>query len=84
MLLCVQMKDTAECCLQEKQLYSQLMSDCVAIGNSLSSAVQRQDRVLIELKKEEQLTNEIRELLQKQICILLNKLRSGRQIWSYF
>ncbi|XP_031152163.1 tektin-B1-like isoform X2 [Sander lucioperca] len=75
-----QMKDTAECCLQEKQLYSQLMSDCVAIGNSLSSAVQRQDRVLIELKKEEQLTNEIRELLQKQICILLNKLSSLKQI----
>ncbi|XP_034747513.1 tektin-B1-like isoform X1 [Etheostoma cragini] len=75
-----QMKDTAERCLQEKQLYSQLMSDSVAIGNSLSSAAQRQDHVLIELKKEEQLTNEIRELLQKQICILLDKLSSLKQI----
>ncbi|XP_039675339.1 tektin-B1-like isoform X3 [Perca fluviatilis] len=75
-----QMKDTAECCLQEKQLYSLLMSDCVAILNSLSSAVHRQDRVLIELKKEEQLTNEIRELLQKQICFLIHKLSSLKQI----
>ncbi|XP_028453831.1 tektin-B1 isoform X3 [Perca flavescens] len=75
-----QMKDTAECCLQEKQLYSRLMSDCVAIINSLSSAVHRQDRVLIELKKEEQLTNEIRELLQKQICFLIHKLSSLKQI----
>ncbi|XP_032392033.1 tektin-B1 isoform X2 [Etheostoma spectabile] len=75
-----QMKDTAERCLQEKQLYSQLMSDCVAIGSSLISAAQRQDHVLIELKKEEQLTNEIRELLQKQMCILLDKLSSLKQI----
>ncbi|XP_054462525.1 uncharacterized protein LOC129097643 [Anoplopoma fimbria] len=71
-----QVKDTAERCLQERQLYSQLVSDCVATSFSLSSAVQRPDRVLTELKKEEQLTNETRELLQKQICILLEKLRS--------
>ncbi|XP_044026711.1 tektin-4-like isoform X2 [Siniperca chuatsi] len=73
-------KDTAECCLQEKQLYSHLMSDCVALSNSLSSAVLRQDHVFIELKKEEQLTIEIRELLQKQICILLDKLSSLKEI----
>lgn len=42
----------------------------------MSSAVQRRDCVLTELEKEEQLTNEIRELLLKQICILLHKLRS--------
>ncbi len=73
------MKDAAEGYLQEKQLYSQLMSDCVAVSNSLSPAVLRQDRVLTELKKEEQQTNEIREVLQKQICILLDKLRSDRR-----
>ncbi|XP_070778247.1 tektin-B1-like [Enoplosus armatus] len=73
-------KDAAECCLQEKQLYSQLMSDCVALSNSQSSAVLRQGRVLTELKKEEQLTNEIRELLQRQICILLNKISSLKEI----
>lgn len=72
---CVQVKEATERCLQEKQLYSQLMSDCVALGDSLSLAVPRHDRVLIELRKEEQLTNEIRELLQRQICILLSKLR---------
>ncbi|XP_029299563.1 LOW QUALITY PROTEIN: uncharacterized protein LOC115016036 [Cottoperca gobio] len=75
-----QVKDAAECCLQEKQLYSQLMRDCVAISNSLSSAGQRQGRVLTELKKEEQLNEEIRELLQKQICILLDKLSSLKVI----
>ncbi|XP_051245962.1 uncharacterized protein LOC127357661 [Dicentrarchus labrax] len=75
-----QVKDTAEACLQEKQLYSQLMSNCVAIGNSLSSAVLRQDRVLTELQREEQLTNEIRELLQKQICILLKNLSSLKEV----
>ncbi|XP_070702970.1 tektin-B1-like [Pempheris klunzingeri] len=73
-------KHTTECCLQEKQLYSQLMSDCVALSNILSPAVQRQDRVLTELKKEEQLTNDIRELLQKQICTALGKLSSLREI----
>lgn len=72
------MKDTAECYLHEKQLYSQLMRDCVALINSLNTEVLLQDRVQIELKKEEQLTSEIKALLQKQICILLQKLRSGR------
>lgn len=72
------MKDTAECYLHEKQLYSQLMRDCVVLINSLNVEVLVQDRVQFELKKEEQLTNEIRELLQKQICILLQKLRSDR------
>lgn len=81
---CVQVKDTAECCLQEKQLYSQLMGDCVAINNGLNTEVLLQDCVRIELRKEEQLTNEIRELLQKQICILLHKLRSDRHIQNYF
>ncbi|XP_059206442.1 uncharacterized protein LOC131985389 [Centropristis striata] len=76
-----QVKNTAECCLQERQLYSQLMRDCVAISISLScSAVPRQDRVLTELKKEEQLTNEIRGMLQKQICALLDKLSSLKEI----
>ncbi|XP_034401350.1 tektin-5-like [Cyclopterus lumpus] len=75
-----QVKDTAEHCLQEKQLYSPLMSGCVAFSSSLSSAVQRQDHVFAELKKEEQLTNEIRELHHKQICILLCKLSSLKEV----
>lgn len=74
------MKDTAEARLQEKQLYCQLMSDCVSVSNSLSSAVLRNDCVFTQLKTEERLTNEIKEMLQKQICILLNKLRCDRQI----
>ncbi|XP_042290770.1 tektin-B1-like [Thunnus maccoyii] len=77
-----QVKDTAEGRLQEKQLYSQLMGDCVALINSLNAELLLQDRVQTELKKEEQLTNEIRELLQKQICILLNKLSSLKDIRS--
>lgn len=76
MLSCVQVKDTAECRLHEKQLYSQLISDCLVLNTSLSRDVLAQDHILIHLKKEEQLTNETRELLQKQIRILLDKLRS--------
>ncbi|KAE8282012.1 Tektin-2 [Larimichthys crocea] len=75
-----QVKDTAEARLQEKQLYCQLMSDCVSVSNSLSSAVLRNDCVFTQLKTEERLTNEIKEMLQKQICILLNKLSSLKEI----
>ncbi|XP_071355652.1 tektin-2-like [Trachinotus anak] len=73
-------KDAAECYLQERQLYSQLMTDCVALQKSLSTAVLTQDHILIQLKKEEQLTSETRELLQRQICSLLHKLRTLREI----
>ncbi|TNN61440.1 Tektin-B1 [Liparis tanakae] len=75
-----QVKDAAERCLQEKQLYGPVLSGCLAISSSLSSAVQRQDYVYAELKKEEQLTNEIRELLQKQICFLNRKLSSLKEV----
>ncbi|KAM4725168.1 tektin-2-like [Anableps anableps] len=82
-ITCVeQMKDLAEHCLQERQLYSQLLSDCLALSNSLSSAGLRQDQVIIKLKKEEQMTNESKDLLQKQICILLDKLNSLKMIHS--
>lgn len=74
--MCPQAKDTAEHCLQERQLYSQLMSDCVALSSSLCSEGMRQDPVFLKLKKEEQMINESREVLQKQIFILLDKLRS--------
>lgn len=72
-----QMKDSAEGFLQEKQLYSQLMSDCVALGNTLGSAVLRQGPVSTELRKEKKLTNEIRDVLQQHICVLLNHRRSN-------
>ncbi|XP_037330728.1 tektin-5-like [Pungitius pungitius] len=75
-----QSKDTAERCLQEKQLFGQLIGGCVAIGYGLCSAVQGQSRVLDELKREEQLNNEIKELLQKQICVLLIKSSSLKEI----
>ncbi|XP_022602814.1 uncharacterized protein LOC111223074 [Seriola dumerili] len=73
-------KNTAECYLQERQLYSQLMSNCVALQKSLSTSVLTQDHILIQLKKEEQLTSETRELLQKQICSLLHKLSTLKEI----
>ncbi|XP_039977801.1 uncharacterized protein LOC120786423 [Xiphias gladius] len=73
-------KDTAECRLHEKQLYSQLISDCLVLNTSLSRDVLAQDHILIHLKKEEQLTNETRELLQKQIRILLDKLSSLKEV----
>ncbi|XP_018553536.1 uncharacterized protein LOC108898145 [Lates calcarifer] len=73
-------KDTAECYLQDRRLYSQLMTDCVAINKSLSTTVLMQDNVSTQLKKEEQLTTEITELLQKQICILLKNLSSLKEI----
>ncbi|KAM4550730.1 tektin-2-like [Fundulus diaphanus] len=77
-----QVKEMAEHCLQERQLYSQLMSDCVALSSSLCSAGLRQDQVFIKLKKEEQLNNESREVLQKQIVLLLDKLSSLKTIRS--
>ncbi|XP_024862491.1 uncharacterized protein LOC108238987 [Kryptolebias marmoratus] len=75
-----QVKDVAEGCLQERQLYSQLMSDCVAVDSTLSSAGLRPDQVMAELKKEEQLTKESKELLQNQIAALRGKLSSLKEI----
>ncbi|XP_051811957.1 uncharacterized protein LOC110956693 isoform X2 [Acanthochromis polyacanthus] len=74
-----QVKDVTESYLQERQLYSQLMANCVGISNSLSFAGQR-DCVFTELKKEEQMIDEIRELLQNHICMLLSKLSSLKNI----
>ncbi|MEQ2197142.1 hypothetical protein XENOCAPTIV_023990 [Xenoophorus captivus] len=77
-----QMKEMAERCLQERRLYSQLMRDCVALSSGLCSAGLRQDQVFIKLKKEEQLSNESGEVLQKKILILLDKLSSLKTIHS--
>lgn len=74
-----QVKDVTQSYLQERQLYSKLMTNCVALSNSLS-CVGRQDCVLTELKKEEHLINEIRDLLQEQIGMLLNKLSSLKNV----
>lgn len=71
-----QVKDAVEDCLQDKQLYSQLLSGCVEMGSTLSSARLRQDQAITELKKEEQLTKGSRDLLQNHISVLLGKLRS--------
>ncbi|XP_041822838.1 tektin-2-like isoform X2 [Melanotaenia boesemani] len=77
-----QMKDVVEHCLHETQVYSHLMSDCVALSGSLSSSSlgPRQDPVLSDLKKEEQLTSESRELLQNHTYVLLDKLSSLQKI----
>uniref|UniRef100_A0A3B4XIC3 Tektin n=3 Tax=Seriola TaxID=8160 RepID=A0A3B4XIC3_SERLL len=56
------------------------MSNCVALQKSLGTSVLTQDHILIQLKKEEQLTSETRELLQKQICSLLHKLSTLKEI----
>ncbi|KAM4539304.1 tektin-B1-like [Odontesthes bonariensis] len=75
-----QVQVVAERCLQERQLYSQLMSNCVALKCDLTSTGLRQDRAFGELRKEEQMTNESRDLLQTQICILLDKLSALQKI----
>ncbi|XP_072227224.1 tektin-B1-like [Leuresthes tenuis] len=75
-----QVKVVAERCLHERQLYSQLMSNCVALSCGLTSTVLRQDRVFNELRKEEHLTNESRDLVQTQICCLLDKLSSLQKL----
>ncbi|XP_062270879.1 tektin-B1-like [Scomber scombrus] len=75
-----QVKSTTESFLEEKLLYGQHMSECVEVKNSLNTGVLEQDPVLIELRKEVQLTNEITEVLQKQICFLVGKLSSLKEI----
>lgn len=75
-----QVKITTESFLEEKLLYGQLMGECVEVKNNLNTGVLAKDPVLIELKKEVQLTNEITEQLQKQISILLEKLSSLTEI----
>ncbi|XP_037548897.1 tektin-B1-like [Nematolebias whitei] len=75
-----QVKDVVEGCLQDKHLYSQLLSDCVEMGSTLSSACLRQDQAITELKKEEQLTKESTDLLQNQISVLLGNLSSLKEI----
>lgn len=62
--------------LQDEQLYSLLLSDCVEMGSTVSSVRLRQDQALTELKKEEQLTKRSRDLLQDHLSVLLGKLRS--------
>ncbi|KAM6974344.1 tektin-2-like [Tautogolabrus adspersus] len=74
------LRDTAEGSLQEKQQYSQLLSNCVPLANIISVAEMKHGRILNELKKEEKLTNEIRDMLQKQICVLLEKISSLKGI----
>ncbi|XP_008304817.1 tektin-4-like [Stegastes partitus] len=74
-----QEKDATEGYLQERQLYAQLINNCVVLSNSLSSA-DRLNPVLTELKKEQQLISEISELLQNQIVVLLNKQSSLKNI----
>ncbi|XP_067439286.1 tektin-B1-like [Thunnus thynnus] len=75
-----QVKSPAESFLEEKLLYGQLMSECVEVKNNLNTGILVQDPVLIELRKEVQLTNEITEVLQRQICILVDKLSSLKEI----
>lgn len=75
-----QVKSTAESFLEEKLLYGQLMSECVEVKNSPNTGILVRDPVLIELRKEVQLTKEITEVLQKQICILVGKLSSLKEI----
>lgn len=74
-----QLKSTTESFTEEKRLYGQLMSECVEVKNSLNTGVQEQDPVFMELRKEVQLTNEITEVLQKQMCILVGKLSSLKE-----
>uniref|UniRef100_A0A8C4IZV1 Tektin n=1 Tax=Dicentrarchus labrax TaxID=13489 RepID=A0A8C4IZV1_DICLA len=76
-----QVKSTADSFLEEKLSYGQLMAECVE-NKKLNTGVLAQDPVLIELKKEVQLTNEITVLLQKQIIILLDKLSSLKEIYA--
>lgn len=76
------MKSTTEGVLQEKQRYSHLLNDCMTLSISVSSAELAQDRVNNRLKKEEQLTNENRCMLEKQIYILLDKMRYSVMIQS--
>uniref|UniRef100_A0A3Q3E998 Tektin n=2 Tax=Labrus bergylta TaxID=56723 RepID=A0A3Q3E998_9LABR len=74
------MRGSAEGSLQEKQQYSQLLSNCVPLANIICAAEMKHSRILNELKKEEKLTNEISDMLQKQICVLLERLSSLKDI----
>ncbi|XP_038160010.1 uncharacterized protein LOC119795848 [Cyprinodon tularosa] len=70
-----QMKEMVEHCLHERKVYSQLMGRCVALSRCLGSASLNHDQVFVQLKKEERLAMENREVLKKQAVIILNKLR---------
>ncbi|XP_071378126.1 tektin-2-like [Centroberyx affinis] len=75
-----QVKDAAECCLQEMILYCQVLEECVLLRDGCTTGDLVHDHVLIGLEKEVQLTQEITELVQKQIYMLLEKLSSLRGI----
>ncbi|XP_005478576.1 tektin-5 [Oreochromis niloticus] len=77
-----QLKDIVDSFLQEMQLSLQLLSDCISVVNSLSPAVLSQDPVYTELRKEERLTNDSGEILRAQVCILLSKISSLKNIHS--
>ncbi|XP_074543403.1 tektin-2-like [Halichoeres trimaculatus] len=74
------LRSTAEGVLQENQQYSHFLSDCVALSVTVSSANLRLDRIVNQLEKEEQLTSENRCMLEKQICVLLDKMSSLKHI----
>ncbi|XP_030597629.1 uncharacterized protein LOC115788643 isoform X3 [Archocentrus centrarchus] len=77
-----QLKDVIDSFLQNRQLYSQLMGDCITVTDSLSSGIPRQDPIFTALRKEERLINDNREVLQVQFCILLSKISSLKKIHS--
>lgn len=72
------MREVAEQCVQEKMSHCQVLLECVRLRSTTGDL--SQDPVLLELQKEEQLAQQIRELVQSKISILLDKLRSERNI----
>ncbi|XP_029918818.1 tektin-B1-like [Myripristis murdjan] len=73
-----QVREVAEQCVQEKMSHCQVLLECVRLRSTTGDL--SQDPVLLELQKEEQLAQQIRELVQSKISILLDKLSSLREI----
>ncbi|KAK7899082.1 hypothetical protein WMY93_019935 [Mugilogobius chulae] len=78
-----QMIDTAESRLAEQQQYSRLVGDCVSLCNSITVDWVKQLAVMAELRREESLNAEVKDMLQRQIWALKDKLNSLKQIRSH-
>ncbi|KAM6959188.1 tektin-2-like [Aplochiton taeniatus] len=75
-----QIKATAERCLQEKVQHRHILGECVLIRDGRMAADLVHDHVEAELKKEVELTEEFKELIQKKIYVVLDKLGRMREL----
>lgn len=71
----VQLKVSAEMCLQEKALYRQVLGECVALCDDRMAGDLVHDHVDAQLAREVRLCEDIKRLIQERITEVLEQQR---------